>query len=74
MSKSDVLHRVSPREVEVKSWNPFLLNDLPASGEEPSFPVEGELYLPSSDTRSPAVFFSQGLGGVRDARERTYAA
>lgn len=74
MSKSDALHRVSPREVEVKSWNPFLLHDLPSSGEEPSFPVEGELYLPSSDTLSPAVFFSQGLGGVRDARERTYAA
>lgn len=74
MSTIEPMHRVSPREIEIRSWNPFLLHDLPESGEEPSFAVEGELYLPNSDTRSPAVFFSQGLGGVRDARERTYAA
>ena len=63
-----------PREVEVKSWNPFLLQDIPKAGEDPSFPVVGELYLPAADTRAPAVVFSQGLGGVRDARERSYAA
>jgi dienelactone hydrolase len=74
MSSVQSVHRIPPRQVEVKSWNPFLLHDLPTTGEEPSFPVEGELYLPHSDTRLPAVFFSQGLGGVRDARERKYAS
>lgn len=65
---------VQPRTVEVESWNPFLLHDLPEAGEDPSFPVEAELYLPNADTPAPAVVLSQGLGGVRDARERTYAA
>jgi dienelactone hydrolase len=65
---------VVPHKVKVASWNPFLLHDLPDEGEEPGFPVEGELYLPNSDTPSPAIVFSQGLGGVRDARERSYAA
>lgn len=66
-------HAIVPCTVEVPSWNPFLLHDLPV-GEDPSFPVIGELYLPNSDSRSPAVVLSQGLGGVRDARERKYAA
>lgn len=64
---------VVPQDVAISSWNSFLLHDLAEGGEDPSFPVSGELYLPNTDGRSPAIVFSQGLGGVRDARERTYA-
>ncbi len=66
-------HSIAPRLVEVPSWNPFLIKDLPVAGEPPTFSVQAELYAPSNPVCAPAIVFSQGLGGVRDPRERRYA-
>ncbi len=63
-----------PETVKLPSWNPFLLHDLPEQATDPDFPVEAEFYRPAGSEPLPAVMFSQGLGGVRDARERSYAA
>lgn len=60
------------QNIHFPSRSPFVLKDVIESTAEP-VTIQGELHLPQATTGPvPAVVLSQGLGGVKDARERRY--
>ena len=63
------------QNVTVPSSSPFLLRDAKKSaGVLPKIMLDAELYLPEDrEAPYPAVVISQGLGGLKDVRERRYA-
>lgn len=63
------------QKIQIPSQSPFLLRDVRnGAGSPPPIMLDGELYLPQDRERPfPAVVISQGLGGVKQARERRYA-
>ena len=65
----------NPRIVEMPSWNPVLIGEMRDGAADVGFPIQAELYLPAEVSgRVPAVVISEGLGGLKDARERRYGA
>jgi len=62
---------VSYERVRIPTANPFVLRDVP--GVTASVPMAAELYTPKGPAQTyPAVVISEGLGGVKTARERRY--
>ena len=62
---------VKYERVSIPTANPFILSDY-TLGETPAA-LDAELYLPvTAKPPYPAVVISEGLGGVKTARERRY--
>jgi len=62
---------VTYQKVRIPTANPFVLSDFAKGGREAL--LSAELYLPATTPPPyPAVVVSEGLGGVKTARERRY--
>jgi dienelactone hydrolase len=68
--------KIDPEMVTLRSWNPFLVRELKEKpGSSPDFTIQAELYLPPENSGpAPAVLVLEGLGGLKNSRERRYGS